>query len=494
MKSYPPINNLGYCEQTRNVDDMLFRFKLDREKILYLLLTDYTKLISIIWSDNSPISIDRNCLYNMGYRNYNSLEEHLNGTNIFNDTISSFYMCSQCRNMGRIVNISSSKINNIVYSPFYIECGQLAGKVVILTKMSANVVFSEITQIQRSKLSSIIKDNTSISICDPKIIDYNSLIDYIGSDPFTNQILITWYLDSELSKVNLPHICKMYTAFICNEDGYCLYENPDIGNIKKFQQLPNLLNMNDEIIINENKYRPIRSDIASQIIKQLFVTFSYLSKYDFSYGEPNSNCLVFFNEPCSYNYNNIHVDSPITLKLYDLCNSGIKITTSTSTSSTIRLYCKSIIADEQIKRIPGKFLINIMSITLPTDDINNLETVVVYRLNNISNNLNESILYMYLKHLGIPLYQSSFDIYAFMVILMSEITFYSAVINDANLYKLWKSLWLPQEFINVMEKLKLFHTEHDSTSNFYKVLQFLSNFHLKCNILSLCLSQIQSWK
>lgn len=488
MSSCISINNAEYCEHTRNVDDMLSRFKFDREQIINLLITDYKNLIFILWSEQSPISVDRDCLCNMGQRIYNTnIEDRLNGKIIPNETLSNFYMCSQCRNMSRIIKLSKSSINN----PFYIECGNSAGKMLILTKIHIDNLFIGITHFPSLNLISIIKDNPLISICEPKIKSYNSsisnnMVDYIGSDSYTNQILITWYLDYELSKLGLPHICRMYTSFICGDDAYCLYENPDIGYICDFKKYPNLLNEQPTSI-------SLKSEIASEIIKQLFVTLHSLNKYDFSHGAPSSKSIIFSYEPCSYSYNNIYIDSPITLKLCNLSNSGITIKSIDKSPSMYRLYSKSIVADEEMKKIPFKTLVDIISLSLPGEDINFLEKVTIYRLKNISNNLKESILYMYLKHLGVPLFQSSFDIYAFMVVLMSDYPFYSAVVSDKKLYALWKSLWLPQEFIQVSSRIKLLHAQPNSTSEFYKVFNFISDFGLRCNILSSCWSQIQSW-
>lgn len=453
------MNNLNYCNETRNIDNMLYQFKKDRDIVINLLSSNYNLLMSTLWSNNSPINIDKYCLCNMGHRLCSTdIKEKCIDINL--DSVSNFYICSQCKNMSRLIKLIPSSIN----CPFYIESGVLAGKMMMITKSHIDVLYTDITKYPYLILLNAIKNNPSLSICQPKINNYitpNYITNYIGSDPFTNQVLITWYLDSEFSKYKLPHISKIYTSFICGDNGYCLSEYSDIGSINK----------------------NIKSNVAIEIIKQLFVSLHLLNTYDFSHGEPTSKSIIFSSDPCSYIYEKIRVDSPITLKLCNLNNSGITI----QSNNRIRLYCKSSVIDEQIKKIPSKSLIEISSVSIPS------ETITVYRLKNLLNNFKESILYMYLKHLGIPLFQSSFDVYAFMIVLMADVHFYTTVNNTPKLFKFWKSIWLPDDFENVCNNIKILHMQPNSTSKFYTILLFLSDFNLRCNILSLCWNQILTW-
>ena len=285
QNSYISSNNIKYSECTRNIDNMLSRFESDRTKIVSYLLHDHVKFVNLIWSDKSPLNIDRECLCNMGQRLTDiNLDERINGKYVFNQTLSNFYVCSQCKNIGRIVkcspssSIPSSPINN----PFYIECGNLAGKMLVLTQHHIDNIFIKF-------------DNYPLSnILFPQI---RNDIDYMGCDYFTNQIIINWYLYQELQKYKLPHLSLIYTAFICRDNGYYLSEHSDIGNISNLQQYSNLLSTNDESLVNlpinkELNYTPLKVHIVAEIIKQLFVTFQFLNKYNFSYGSINSKSIT----------------------------------------------------------------------------------------------------------------------------------------------------------------------------------------------------------
>ena len=68
-------------------------------------------------------------------------------------------------------------------------------------------------------------------------------IEYLGTDKFTNNMLINWYLNQELAN---SHLIEMYISFICNRKGYNLFEYLDIGNIGDFQDFPEFLTGTDQ--------------------------------------------------------------------------------------------------------------------------------------------------------------------------------------------------------------------------------------------------------
>lgn len=101
-----------------------------------------------------------------------------------------------------------------------------------------------------------------------------------------------------------------------------------------------------------------------------------------------------------------------------------------------------------------------------------------------------NMLFLYMQHLGIPLYQSSFDIYSFMTLLMSNRAFYGGVSEDAIIFEIWKSMWLPSEFNDVNISMRDFHVYETMTK--LDIVKFLSKYQLRCDVNSLLWQSLQS--
>jgi len=83
--------------------------------------------------------------------------------------------------------------------------------------------------------------------------------------------------------------------------------------------------------------------------------------------------------------------------------------------------------------------------------------VMMYRLTNSTIEIYNAI-----RHIGFPLFTSSFDFYCFIVSLMCDVTFYNTVVNDERLYHLWKMMWQIDDLQVVEELLKETHNfTHD---------------------------------
>ena len=96
----------------------------------------------------------------------------------------------------------------------------------------------------------------------------------------------------------------------------------------------------------------------------------------------------------------------------------------------------------------------------------------------------DELFTIYLRNLGVPLFQSSFDLYMFFTSLMAESVFYHGVIGDPVILNIWKNLWHPQEYETVMSSLVAFHHEQRvETPSFKDILTLLKPFILRCDAL-----------
>ena len=157
------------------------------------------------------------------------------------------------------------------------------------------------------------------------------------------------------------------------------------------------------------------------------------------------------------------------------------------------------IADEELLKKPFKPIINTTTITpfsFNRDDREKStsdETITIYRLMDPNKHFQEAMLFMYLKHLGFPIYQSSFDAYGFMISLMADRAFYDTVISDSSMYLLWRGMWLPEEFEMVQDKIMKLHESPDPVTRVDKVLRFLAGFGLRCNMIDHGWDMIKKW-
>ncbi len=198
----------------------------------------------------------------------------------------------------------------------------------------------------------------------------------------------------------------------------------------------------------------------------MFSILHYLRDYDFSHGNPNTKNIKFTKEVVSYIYDGVHISSPVTLKLLDFSTSSCTI------EKNLRLYSKNVVADEQLKN---------KTFTPILDTVN--DEVMVYKLKDPKKYPKAIVLYNYMKHLGLPIYSSSFDAYAFMIVLMSDKSFYVTFQKYDKLKNFWKNMWVNKEdFKKINERLENIHDEKISIS-YEDVLTLLNGLSLRCDMI-----------
>ncbi len=403
------IGDQDYSETTRNVDLMLEQFSKDRSKITNLLKTNPDTLVSTLWNYNSPISKDDDCLFQIGKSLSLSIADILEKKSDISDSMINYYVCPQCKNMKRLIDFKKTKEGE----PFILECGEKAGSSLYYEEKDISLYLikeKEPKSVKKAYQNPFLTDLAKCSSATCALPSNNSglsmlnkysQMEYLGSDKFTNNILINWYLNEQN---NIPHIIEMFISFVCNNEGYNIYEYLDIGNINSFQEFPEFLETTGKPspTAKADDKTPISRDVVSSIIVQLFACLHSLRKFDFSHGNSSTDTLKFKNEPVSYIYEGVHVSSPVTLKLLDFSTSGCSVIRE---KEGLRLYSKSVVADEELKKKSYEPIIN--TVVLNKNEGN----VTVYRLKHPSKSVKSTILFMYMKHLGLPIYSASFDAY-----------------------------------------------------------------------------------
>ena len=486
------IGDKDYSDSTRNVDSMLARFKKDRQAVIQMLKTQPQKLSDVLWKYNSPLSKDEECLFQMGKSLTMSIEDLLERQPCGADSMINFYICPQCKNMKRLVDFAKKD------PVFMLECGEKAGSSLYFEEQKVcnlRLTLEKLPEsVEKAYTNPFIQDlaKCSSATCalpsktaGQNMLKKYSSVEYLGSDKFTNNMLINWYLSDSV------HVNPLYISFVCNKFGYNIYDHLDIGDISTFQEYSEFLSKGAQPspTAKADDKSPICSEVVSTIIAQLFAALHSWRKHDFSHGNPGTDTMKFKNEVVSYIYDGFHVTSPVCLKLLDFSNSGCTVDkeagdkASDKDADKIRLYSKCVVADAELKKKTYEPIIN----TVVLNDTENKVTVYSLR-----NQCKSNLLFMYMKHLGLPVYSSSFDSYAFMLVLMGERSFYSSLMSDKKLSKFWRHMFInDSDFEKINNRITDFH-ETSKSVKLEDILSLLKDLSLRCDMTDFAWTYIKT--
>ena len=478
-------------ENTRNINDMLRIFSENRDEIKNLLENNSERLADELWKPYSVLSIDRQCLFRMGEKQRMNLDDVLKCTSSC-DSVSNLYICPMCKNSKRIIDFSKTAPT----FPFLIECGDYVGtsltyteNPVILYLNYLSTPSSILYALQNPSIKDLAK--CSAATCSvpsaesgEKFLNKYKNFKYLASDKFTNNLLINYYLNSVLSEMDIPHILKIHISFVCNDMGYNITEYTDL-TLKNMQTYPELLDCSGKLspTSKADARLPLSHIVSRSILLQLFAFLHFVKKYDFSHGNICSSSLKFKKESLSYVYDGVHIDGPLTLKITDFETSGLTI--YNNNIPVLRLYNKSVVAEEEL----GKKTYSAIIETTVTDS----SPITIYKLRHPERCVKSNILYTYMKHLGLPVFTSSFNSYAFMIVLMTDTTFYYSVISDSQLSLFWKNMWINlYEYDIITERIKTYH-ELNSCIEPVDVYKILSDLSLRCDMTEWAWTQIKKF-
>jgi hypothetical protein len=466
--------NTSCCDQTRNVDQMLDRFGRDRYNVLNQLIEDPDQLANILWDlSYSPLSIDRKCLCQMG-TTYN--QSIVIGPEHDDRIIKGMFRCAQCRNLNRLIDFKTNPVDR----PFLIECGNLTGKKMIIRQQDVDELSINVTLEPQSLVQYLLNQHKNLSICQPSISNSMEL-KYLMSDSFTNEMLITWLLDSQFEEIGLPHINRLYTAYICRDHGYKLYEHH-----YSIQELSNVAGLANKLCKSSESRTPLCRETVLGIIQQLIVTLKILSIFDTTHGSASTQSLLFENKPCSYRFEETHVQCPVTLKVTNFSRASMSIQ---SAKGPIRLFSKEDQGSGYLSKFP--FIPKIQTtVHIPFDChdgicANQSKRYTTFTLDGETSNILEAARYS-----GVPLFASAFDAYSFLVALMMEQSFYLTVINDPYLKRLWESCFLSRERDIINERIVRLH-QYDEISTQMIIAQ-LTGLHLRCDMVDYLWEQLRT--
>jgi len=416
-------HSLDCCDLNRGVDKLLTNYKKEKDIIYDLLVNDPDKLIEIMWTQDSPLCIDINCRCCMG-----------------NGDRRSAFSCSQCKNIGKVKDLRKSDLT------FKIQCGINTGKQIIILQHKISNLF----------ICYDNKNHERYKYCMIQNCNVNEDTRFVKSDSFTNRTLLMSAITKIFRDKKLPHTITLHTAFVCNDKGYSMLEDPTIGSLDDLHKLSEYHTQ------SENICSSLLNKISKTIIQQLIIALNELSNIKFSHGNPSVESLAFGSEHISYKYEGINIDGDITLKIVNFWKSSASL-------SNTRYYSNDIKSQFHLE----------CNILVPK--IQTMDEYYKIGCNNIDN-------LIAMNNCGISIFSGSFDLYCFFVSLMCDQSFYLSVIQDKDSYLLWKSIWLIEELDKINQLICDIHNNELFINNFETIIKMISEFWLRCDVIKYLLS------
>jgi hypothetical protein len=351
--------------------------------------------------------------------------------------------CPSCSNMDRLMDFRVTDVGH----PFVVKSGKYEGRTMIVRKYENVNLNLEIVEPSLIAIENLLSRTPIFGKCTYDKEDYLNCI-YISSDRFTHELITSIYIQNILHNNDIDGLEMVHGGFVCGNDGYVLQDNG--LTYKDLTEIPSL--MYNNTFSEEN---------ILSIIQQIVNIYNVLNKYSFTHGSPDASSLRFeiFN-------------GRIVVKMTELDKSGIFVKT---VDECYRLY--SYDEDEEIlldnsTPLP---LIEVIEYNVYKDGVIDTENVIfAYK---VIKNENLSHL-MFMKHVGAPLYNSSYDIYSFIFSLMKKEQFYNGVMESERLTEIWRGMWLPFQLEEVNEYLERVNHHEEVEDNGDMI-----NYYLRCDVL-----------
>lgn len=397
-----PYQAIDCCEHTRSSDALFARYSEERQSIVALMKRDGLALVEKLWSYHGFLCRDDYCQCSMGTNHMLTSQA-----------------CAQCTNMRRLIDFRYSPGLN----PFIIKYGQLAGRKMIVKRMRVGAPRLRVSPAYTQHLHQYAKQY------DGDVSD----ITVINGDVFTISVLVHMALSRYMAENDLPHVQPLYTAFICRDDGYKLTEVSDMASLEELHQHGHYHQTQSDMTTSKHSaYGPLKVEVVQTIIQQLLVILLELSEVNFAQKHLSLHNIAYCDQPVSYLYDDVTVCGPLTLQ-------WVNFNQASATLENYH-YCCDNISSHGIMSCPF--------------EVRNLEKFGQwYRLS--SNNLEH---YQELRSLGLPLFTQSFEFYYYITGLMCDQSFYTTVMQNNDLRRLWKMLWTQEDRPKIEAHITDYHS------------------------------------
>lgn len=469
-------NNVNITTMPISADSLLERWCYDRNQVSVHIASSH---IGSIFQDVFPL--DRNCKGCLGEGGI----PHIMRSS-----------CIGCQLLSRLFIAGKEGHTR----PITIQTGKNQGKILYISYIPSSL--DSLSGYMESKLpkeygSKILSSLDQMLSCERGFpLRVGTTQTFHTNSKLSNYITISCMIEAEMKAANMPGLPLFRWVYECKNGAIMVESNiPNKGTLKNVLKYPDFLSLNSPQKRAENPIsnKSLRSDVARLILSQIIMNLAFLSNYDFTHGEPSMHSIIIINEPCTMKYDNIRLESPFTVHLIPTAHSSMTIN---SGGTLIRTYCSDgfvpVTADIRlISKIKFMSHLRKNEVATPCSPVKRCAnkinpTLIEFKsIRVMSYKITDGDVFdNYTNRLGIALFPSSFDAYAFFVSLMVEAPFCDSILKDTNLNKIWQNLWIETEYNNVMEdisKLNKFLMETGSSPSYIMIRDILAKYYLRCD-------------
>lgn len=473
-----PVSTLAYTDlecdkQLLSADQIISRWDFDRHQLARNV--DSSKLANP-WKNVVPQ--DYLCKCHLG-KEHKSYEDG---------------SCAGCAVGSRLFHREMMKLEE----PFTIQAGSYKDHKMIIYSQSGHLAGYTVDKYAKQSAIDVLGHLSNLDLCTPSLNkNVNDMTFWAcKGSPQEHYILVSAFLQNELHKNGLPYELSFRWVFQCR-DTFNIVESIHplgTGTLKELVKNGEYLEMPRSPTARSSPTVPFNTKVIRGIIFQLAATLKAYGEYILTHGDASIYNLAFCKTPISYEYAGLKVESPLTL--YVIPSNNTSLSTIDNKDQLIRIFHPGSKLHQviDIKMLPQIEVMPILGAKeietcLPTDDLTEFQNPCTeeYLQNEIMTyKLNPTSYQAYVRNLGIPLFEGSYDLYAFWAGLMCEDVFYTGIKKDKQLMDVWQDLFDYKEYEDMMNDLKLLRqrpaNEISPTSD--ELLEVLSKYHLRCDALN----------
>ena len=241
-------------------------------------------------------------------------------------------------------------------------------------------------------------------------------------NPFVNYVLISSILNTITKEKKFPYNSPYLWSYICNDDFNIVLNMKYMKTLREISLNPTL--SNNSPLAKKSVINRLNDKIVKDIFIQLTLLLFFLSKFEFSHGEPSTNYITFCPYSCNYIFQNINVKSKI----------GLSICPSTKSSIT---YNKKRVFYSKNGQINSNEVYENRDVGLDKNNYTGKYENHRIIYNKIGNKY-KNLLNLYCDE---GKYIKSFDLIMFFSSLMADKSYFESFKEDKKMMYIWNNMW-----------------------------------------------------
>lgn len=407
------------------VDKIFKKYHTERNEIAQRMLISDNIFLDI----SKSITIDNDCRRAMGNGEYKSP-----------------YSCEKCSEISEITSMRNGEIKS-----FEIEAGSKNGDNMIVLKDENPLSKIEIDHKALQRYNQLTK---LVGLCNPPKTNVEL---FIAIGTWMNGIIMSYLIESILTKNNIPHCLPIEVGFQCKRVGYSIRS-----------ELPCLISFNPNTIT---------SDGCRSILQQIAITLHALSEYSFIHGSATIDRIhVDTSVDCNYKYNKYNIIGDFIIKIAEYHFSSITVNKTRLFPHPLGRNVNIISALNDFAPIVERK--NSLSYDIEDDSVTNTGDTI------FKVTCDAPSLFTTMRYSGYPLFGGAYDMYSFFISLMSWKPFSDCVRRDIRLSNIWTGMF-PNK-----DQVPKISTDSVITCS-YRISEHLKDKWLYCNVVEKLLDQLE---